>query len=226
MIHGDDNIIFDTYNRPEVLPLMFSNGEYRIRVLIQSADTKYAVALSTQINVAMRDPDIRFRYPNQRVNYTRESKAVAKAAYLCKDAKTESAKLYAIYDFIVNNFTYDYDLAATVQPRYLPDCDRTLSRGKGICCDIAELFAVMCRSQGLLAKYVTGYVKVPDSKEPVYHAYNRVWINNPVALAGGLIVKKNTWVTLDPTFAAHNKNKAAVIKWIANPDNYADKHLY
>jgi len=226
MTGNNDIIIFDTYNRPEVLPLMFGNGKYRIRVMVQSADTKYAVALSTQIDAIMRDPDIRFRYPNQRVNYTRESKAVAKAVELCRGANSEADKLSRIYSFIIDNFTYDHDLAANVKARYLPDCDRTLARRKGICCDIAELFTVMCRSQGLLNKYVTGYTNVPDSKDPVYHAYNRIYINSDVTLSGGMAVKKNTWVILDPTFAAHNNNKTAVIKWIANSNNYADKHLY
>ena len=51
--------------------------------------------------------------------------------------------LQAIYDYVTENLTYDYDLADTVESGYLPDVDATLESKKGICFDYAALTAAM-----------------------------------------------------------------------------------
>ena len=227
MKKGDDKYVFDMYGRPEVLPFVYGDGEYEIRVLRQTDDpAKYLQLLKMSLSVKMSPPWIRFKYPNQRVWYTPSSKAAAKAAELCRGKTSETGRFNAIYDFIVNNFTYDTQLASAVQPRYLPDCDRTLARKMGICCDIAALFACMCRSQGLLCKYVTGYVLPPGSKDKLYHAYNYVYCNDNTVLFGGLAVKQNTWTLLDLTFSATNMSSQAVIRFVSNNANYDNKNAY
>lgn len=229
MIKGQDNIMYDinNVNVKEILPFIFGNGKYTIRVLIQASEPgKYAIKEKMDIEVKLTDPTIIYRYPNQRVNFSESMNCVKQANTLCANIKDNSKKLFAIYDFIVNNFSYDSHLANTVQPRYLPDCDRTLKNRKGICCDIASLFAAMCRSQGLVVQYVTGYMKSPDGKEPIYHAYNKVLINSDVNLTGGLIVRKNEWTLLDPTIAMSNKSNRSSINFIQTKGNYTDKHIY
>jgi len=228
MSKGDEKIIFDMYPNPDVLPLMFGDGKYGLRIMVQSPSdpAKYAVAFATTIDVKMRECGIRFKYPNQRVNYTHESKAVAKAVELCRGAKTEAEKIIKIYSFIIDNFTYDHKLASAPPVRYLPDCDRTLERKTGICCDIAELFTVMCRSQGLSCKYATGYVKPPTGGEAIYHAYCHVRVNNDTTLPCGVKISKNKWTIIDPTFGMSNKGGKGYVNFMTNPASYADKHLY
>lgn len=54
--------------------------------------------------------------------------------------------LKQIYNYVVNNLSYDYDKAETVETGYLPDVDETLSTKTGICFDYAALTTAMLRS--------------------------------------------------------------------------------
>ena len=46
-----------------------------------------------------------------------------------------------VYNYIITNFTYDYDKAASVQSGYLPDVDDVLASQTGICFDYAAVMA-------------------------------------------------------------------------------------
>ena len=225
---GDEKVIFDVFDRQEVIPLIFGDGEYMFRIMKQTVanPTLYSPAMFVALEHRARENNIRLRYPNQRVNYTEKSAAVLKAAEICRQNRTEAERMIKIYDFIYSEFTYDTNFANVVKPGYLPNCDRTLLRKSGICCDIAELFAVMCRSQGMLCKYVTGYVKVPDRNEPLYHAYNRVWVGNEMLLPCGVHIKARNWEIVDPTFGMSGGGQPLVAKWIDTDSNYSDKHSY
>ena len=62
-----------------------------------------------------------------------------------------------IYNYVVNNFTYDKQQAATVKSGYLPVLDNVLAAKKGICFDYAGLMTGMLRSLGVPCKLVVGY---------------------------------------------------------------------
>lgn len=68
-----------------------------------------------------------------------------------KDAKTDMDKVTAIYNYIAGHYTYDTKLANDITSgkvsKYIPDTAATLNSSKGICYDLASLFAAMCRSQ-------------------------------------------------------------------------------
>jgi len=89
------------------------------------------------------------------------------------------------------------------------------------------MFAAMCRSQGLLVKYVTGHVKNPDpkAKDNIYHAYNIVKIDCDANLSG-LPVKKDTPTIIDPTFAMGSKGSKSFISYMSDSGNYKHKHYY
>ena len=209
----------------ESFPLQWGNGEYTIRVLIQSADTKYAVALSAKYTLDLKDNKLPFISPNQLVNFSDKSEIVKKATDLVKDIKKENslARVEAIYSFVISSLEYDTKKAATVQAGYIPDIDKIINSGMGICFDYAAVFAAMLRSQGIPAKLVMGYVKVPDSKDPVYHAWNEFYH----AEKGGwfkineMKFDGQQFERVDPTFESANMSKNAVIKWIGDGSNYA-----
>ena len=94
-------------------------------------------------------------------------------------------KIKAIYEYIIDNFTYDGDKAKTVQVGYLPDLEQIYQDKKGICYDYASLFAGMCRSVGIECKLITGW----RGESETYHAWNEVLI-------------KRKWVTIDTTVDA------------------------
>lgn len=99
----------------------------------------------------------------------------AKAKDLTASKKTTEEKAMAIYSYIVTNFSYDWDLYNKIInkqiTRYTPTPTSVLSSRKGICYDIASLYAAMCRSVGIPAKMVKGNSKVVGG----YHAWNSIY---------------------------------------------------
>ena len=156
----------------ETFPLTEGDGEYTIGVYENTTGTKYASAYSCTVTLALTSEFSPYLYPNQYVNFSDSSKVVAKAAELIKaaGAKTDLEKVTAVYHYVVNNISYDYDLAATVAPGYLPDVDKVLESGKGICFDYAAVMAAMLRSQNIPCKLVVGFAG------KVYHAWINVYI--------------------------------------------------
>ena len=204
----------------EVYPLSDGSGKYSIGVYEQVDGSKYAVAVSTQIDVKLTDEFAPFLRPNQYVNFTPESKVVEKAAELIKDKETLTDKIAAIYTFVVTNLTYDKELAQTVKSGYLPDVDAVIAKGKGICFDYAAVMAAMLRSQGIPTRLVVGYAGQS------YHAWIDVysetegWINNVIFFDG------KEWKLMDPTFASSGGQSSAVMQYIGDGKNYTAKYLY
>ena len=147
--------------------------------------------------------------------------AIAKAEELASAMTGELAKLSAIYSFVVKNFTYDYDLAKTVQSGYLPDVDAVLAKQKGICFDYAAVMCSMLRAEGIPTKLEMGYTSTGE-----YHAWISThiseagWINNVISFDGV------SWKLMDPTFASVGKESQSVMEYINNPDNYSMKYCY
>jgi len=163
------------------LPLQSGSGSYRVRFMENLSGSSYAELASTELTAGVTGSGYTL-YPNQYVNYTSGSAAVAKAKSLCANATSNAEKVATIYKFVYSTIQYDYAKAKSVKSGYLPSVDTTLSTKKGICFDYAALMATMCRAQGIPTKLVIGNTSVG------YHAWNEVYL-------GG-------WKRYDATFAA------------------------
>lgn len=86
------------------------------------------------------------------MQFTSGDDVCKKAAALCKDAKTDMDKVTAIYNYIAGHYTYDTKLASDITSgkvsKYIPDTAATLNSNKGICYDLASLFAAMVPQPG------------------------------------------------------------------------------
>jgi len=179
----------------DVIPLTEGNGEYKISVYENIDGDEFSLVLSSSVNVVLKGEFEPFLRPNQFVNYSKDSHLVELAAELTKDADNAKEKIIAIYDFVVENFTYDYELAANVQSGYLPNLDEVLQRKVGICFDYSALVTAMLRSQGIPARLEIGY------HGDEYHAWISLFCEN-----NGWIDKKyyydrseEEWMAMDPT---------------------------
>ena len=130
------------------------------------------------------------------MNFNDQSKAVSKAAELIQaaGAKTDLEKVAAVYHYAVDNIAYDYDLAKTVPSGYLPDVDKVLESGKGICFDYAAVMSAMLRSQNIPCKLVIGYAG------KVYHAWINVYIAGTGWVDQLIYFDGEKWSLMDPTF--------------------------
>lgn len=90
---------------------------------------------------------------------------------ICAGCKTDEDKVKAIYQWIIQNFEYDYDYRAFIQ--YF-DIRRTLRTYKGVCYDFSNLFAALCRSQNIPCYVVDG----SSYDTAAHHTWNRVYYDN------------------------------------------------
>jgi hypothetical protein len=220
LITGPSGVKY-TYNlrndgKYEVYPLSDGNGDYLIGAYKNISGTRYSTLMTCKLNVELADEFAPFLRPNQFVNFTKES-AVADLAAELTNSKTDTLeKVGAIYDYVVGNFSYDYELARTVKSGYLPDVDKVLERKKGICFDYAAVMTAMLRSLKIPCKLVIGYAGVE------YHAWINVYSEDSGWMDGVVFFDGKTWRLLDPTFASGGASE----EYIDSKVTYSAKYLY
>ena len=207
----------------ETFPLSEGDGKYTIKVFEQVEGTKYASVYTCTVEMKLRNDFLPFLYPNQNVNYLPGSNTVKKAVELVKNAKTTLDKTSAIYEFVVNALTYDYDRAKSVTDGtlvgYVPVLDDVLAAKKGICFDYASLMAGMLRSQNVPCMLVFGYAG------NVYHAWIKVYVDG-TGWVDIIQFDGKSWSMMDPTFISTGKNSDAAKKYVGNGNNYSEKTFY
>ena len=204
----------------ETFPLTEGDGKYTVKVFENTRGTKYAQAYSCSLDLKLSSEISPFLYSNQYVNFSDDSKVVAKAAELTKGLTTDLDKVTEIYHYVINNITYDYQLAATVASGYLPDVDAVLESGKGICFDYAAVMSSMLRSQNIPCKLIVGYAGT------VYHAWINVYIEGVGWVDHLIYFNGEDWSMMDPTFVSNGKNNPAVLKYVGDGTNYTEKYAY
>jgi hypothetical protein len=214
-----------TYNLPasgsyQTFPLSGGDGTYKLGVYENISGTSYSTVYTVSLSVKLTDQFSPFLLPNQYVNYTSSSQVVKKAAELTAGCKTDIDSIKAVYQYVVKNFTYDKELAATVKSGYLPNIDSVLAKKKGICFDYAAVMAAMLRSQGIPTKLVVGYTG------KTYHAWINTYTKESGWVEGSIYFDGTTWKLMDPTFASTGKSSSTIMKYINNSDNYTAKYLY
>ena len=204
----------------EVFPLSMGSGTYSVDVLENVSGTSYVQAHSASIGVSLSSSFAPFLRPNQFVNYNGSTTAISKAAELCTGYSTDLQKLDRIYNFVINNFTYDTYKASTVQSGYLPDLNSVYAQRKGICFDYAALMAAMLRSQNIPCKLVVGWASSS------YHAWINVYIRNVGWINGAIYFDGQSWKLMDPTFASSANSSASIMQYIGNGSNYKAEYYY
>ncbi len=207
-------------------PLSDGSGKYEVKVYEQNPATgKYAVVLTANFTAQLTDEFAPFLRPNQYVDYADAANTLAKAAELTDGVEKNLDKVEKVYDFVVGHLTYDTKRAKTVESVYLPELDKLLESGKGICFDYAALMTAMLRAQNVPCKLVVGYVDAGGS-QPAYHAWINVWTEEEGWVDGAIYFDGAAWQRMDPTFASSGKSSEAILKYIGDGENYSAKYLY
>ena len=207
-------------NSFEVFPVSEGNGTYTVKVFENVSRTSYSQAFSQDISVTLKNEYTPFLYPNQYVNFNQSSNVVSVAAQVTAGTTDELKKVEAVYNYVVNNFTYDYNKAATVQSGYLPNVDGILASKTGICFDYASVMAAMLRSQNVPTKLVVGYTGAQ------YHAWIGVYVKEVGWVDSAIYFDGTKWNLMDPTFASTGGSSQSVVEYITNPANYVAKYVY
>lgn len=205
-------------NEPQIYPLQCGSGLYTVKVMKNVEGNSYYELYKCDADVKLKNKFQPYIRPNQYANYTKKSECVKEARKLAEEASSEGDFISKVYDFVCDRITYDYELAKTVESGYIPDPDKILADGKGICFDYASLSASMLRSQGIPTKIIFGYV-APDN---VYHAWNMFYTKEQGWVTVEFKTKKKDWSRLDLTFAANGSND----EFIGDGTNYQDVYQF
>jgi len=202
------------------LPLTAGNGSYQITVYKNVTGNKYAAETSVKTNVNLADEFAPYLRPNQYVNYEAAPNTIAKAAELTAGLTDTMAKVEKVYDYVVDNLSYDYNRAATVRSGYLPVLDSVLAEEKGICFDYAALMTGMLRSQGIPCRLLIGYAGTQ------YHAWISVWTAEQGWVDGVIRFNGTSWQRMDPTYASTSNRHSSIMNFIASDSNYTVSYQY
>ena len=203
----------------ETFPLSGGDGSYQIDVYEHAYDNKYALSFSQTISVSLSDEFKPFLYPNQYVWFTQDSEAVTYGRELSQKSADDLDYVEQVYNYVIQNISYDTDFAEDIPTDYIPDIDVTMQTRKGICFDYASLMSALLRSQGIPTKLVVGY------SGTAYHAWISVyldeagWVDNIIEFDG------KDWSLMDPTLAANN-DEDSVKKYVGDGSNYIVKYSY
>ena len=207
----------------EYFPLSQGSGDYSVQIYEQVEGRSYTPVFESNVTftASITDEVSMYLYPNKYVEFVKGSACVKKAAELCAGKSGTIDKLAAIFGYVTDNITYDYDLASTVKSGYIPEPDAVLAKGSGICFDYASLFAAMARSQDIPTRLVIGY-----AADNIYHAWNEVYTTETGWIAAELLLSKSGYNLVDSTFYAGAANKEAMAEYITNDSNYSAVFRY
>lgn len=207
----------------EYFPLSQGSGGYSVQIYEQVEGRSYTPVFAENVtfSAAISDEISMYLYPNKYVDFIKSSSCVKKAAELCAGKNGTIERLAAIFGYITDNVTYDYDLAATVKSGYIPKPDAVLAKGSGICFDYASLFAAMARSQDIPSRLVIGY-----AADNIYHAWNEVYTEETGWISAELLLSRSGYNLVDSTFYAGAADKAAMAEYITNDSNYSAVYRY
>lgn len=207
----------------QAFPLTGGDGSYEVTVCENIQGSEYSVCYKLSLEVSLPDPFSPYLYPNCYVDYSADSKAVELSAQLCETAANDLDCVSNVYNYIIENISYDYDKAAKITSgvlsTYIADIDGTLSSGKGICLDYAALMTCMLRSQGIPTRLEVGYASTE------YHAWISTYINDVGWVNGVVEFDGRSWSLMDPTFAVSSTEKE-LKEFIGDGSNYSVKHIY
>lgn len=211
------------YNLPKgewvVFPLSGGSGSYQLGIYQNVSGKKYATVMTADFTAEMKDEFAPFLRPNQYVNFSEATKAVATGLEVTEGREKPLEKVEAVYDYVVATLTYDDEKAKTVKSGYLPVLDEVLESKKGICFDYAALMTAMLRSQEIPCKLVVGYAG------STYHSWISVWTEESGWVDGAIFFDGQQWKRMDPTFASSSGGDEEILDFIQN-GKYKVKYLY
>lgn len=214
---AEDKVVYSYFINPgenAVIPFTDGSGTYQVCCYQQVSSSQYAALFADTLNVKLDNEFLPFLYPNQHVNFSPDSQASKLALSIVPEDTSDVNALQALYDYVVKNVSYDYDLAENVDAGYLPDVDRTLKTGKGICFDYASLMTAMLRSRDIPCKLQIGYAgSIKHAWIDVY-IRSRGWVDKAIEFSG------ESWSRLDPTFDSNSEDKETIQEYVKDSDNY------
>ena len=157
-------------------PFDKGNGEYAIYLYEQICGNKYKLIEKEKTTVELAEDSIeQYLISTYEINFSKNGVISKTASKLCKKCISDWERVFIIKNHVDKRISYDYDFAQQIENKiintHIPNPLKTWRIKKGICYDIASLFAAMCRSQDIPCVIKKGYIN------DAYHAWNEVYID-------------------------------------------------
>lgn len=150
------------------------------------------------------EEDITYLAPSAYIDST-NPEIIKLIGFLLKPSMTEQEKIKSIYDWVIENISYD-NQAYLKGRNVLNRASEVLKTKSGLCRDYAFLIAALARAARLQARVVYGSTEENGNWTPVQHAWNEVCVDGE-------------WIVLDPTWGAGYLSKDG--KFVNSPtDKY------
>lgn len=219
---------YDVHDGYNVFPLTGGNGTYTFTAYENIEGTKYSQLYNDTFDIQIENDYITYLYPNQYVNYNKDTKAIQTAQNLAKSANNDLDVVTSVYEYVIDSISYDDDKAQKAKDGlmagYLPDVDAILEKKKGICFDYAAVMATMLRTQNIPTRMEIGYATIDN--EAIYHAWISVYIKDVGWIDDLIHFDGKNWSMMDPTLISDSHNSSSIREVIKNKNNYTTKYLY
>ena len=169
---GTEQYNYDLFSYGEDFPLQMGNGNYAVGLYEKVEGNKYKRIQAKTVRVNAKENTV-YLASVQNVKWNDESDMAILTTTLIENLETDTEKVAAIHDYVVENITYDDDKARFISKGYNPSAEETLVSGSGICYDFASVTAAMLRSVDIPTKLVKGKSNVTR----VYHSWNEVLVD-------------------------------------------------
>ena len=138
---------------------------------------------------------------------------------IIKDKKDDGEKVKAIYDWITQHLSYDYELrfSKKLQKEFYTSenhvIEMALKRKKALCGGFAFLFTALCEKVGLESKSIHGFTKNASNFNTPNHSWNAVKLNDK-------------WYLLDISWSITKgtKNHPNKLWYLAKPKTFIKSH--
>ena len=208
-------------HEPTAFPLTAGDGNYTFIVYesVNAKENKYSISFTYDMDISIENEFHPYLLPNVYVNFTDESMCVSKGMELAEESYSDLDVIEHVYDYVINNVTYDLEEAENVPYGYIPDPDEVLETKKGICFDYASLMTSMLRSQNIPTKLEVGYAG------EAYHAWISCYVDEIGWVANIIEFDGENWSLMDPTLASNNDSDD-VQEYIGDGSKYVVKYTY
>lgn len=208
---GNERYYYNLNKKIESIPLQLGNGSYLVKIVEHLSGNKYKVVKKNKFNIEEEYTEKLYTGSNQPVYWVGQEKIISLGNKLTKNLNSgnDKEKVEKVYNYIVDNISYDYNKINTIDSSYVPKLDKILTSKNGICYDYASLFAGILRSQGIPTKLIKGYKT--DLKR--YHAWNEVFLDGK-------------WLPIDTTYDAALKGSKTKVNMIKQKNEYKNLKVY
>jgi len=223
---GGESCNYDLSNdgKYEIISFVYGSGNYNVGVYENISGNQYSTVFATDLDVQIKNKFMPFLLPNAYVGFNKDSEALKVAKDITAKDESQLDMIETIYNYVTKNISYDYDMADKAAKGelsgYIPDIDKVLKRGKGICFDYAVLMTSMLRSQNIPSKLIIGYAG------EVYHAWINVYSKETGEIDKVIKFAGDTYVLMDPTFSSSYNDEEELQEYIGDGTNYQEKYVY